>query len=200
MHEVPFEEMNRAFTVAFYGLPYDRTMVLTTVHMNLPLKSDLTSTTPDMSISFTSRRGSHRTALTPFIGECAFSQDEEKLFHKLISEVAAHPEVALVVVVIIKEGSPYRSPALHSPAWETLCKDAKCLPFNDFVAKMEGSEDYTLSRPVVVAGHSWCKIASIEYRVWVRADGDKPIDLKNNVVTGVRFQNIFHYVALTKFY
>src|SRR5258708_6619154 len=125
IHEVPFQEMNRAFTVAFHDLLYEQDTILATVHMNLSLTSDLASTTPDMSISFMATEGPHRTALIPFIGECAFSQDEGELFQKLISEVAAHPEVVLVVVVIIKEESPYRSPAPHSPAWETLCKDAE---------------------------------------------------------------------------
>ncbi|KAJ8580117.1 hypothetical protein M405DRAFT_869715 [Rhizopogon salebrosus TDB-379] len=75
IHEVPFDEMNKAFTVAFYMLPYDQDMILTTVHMNLSLKSDLTSATPDMSISFTATEGPRRAALIPFIGECAFPQD-----------------------------------------------------------------------------------------------------------------------------
>src|SRR5882757_3127978 len=201
MHEVPFQEMGRAFTMAFHDLLYEQDTILATEHMNLSLTSGLTSTTPDMSISFTATEGPHRTALIPFFGECAFSQDEEELFQKLISEVAEHPEVVLVVVVIIKEESPYRSPAPHSPAWETLCKDVEYLSFDRFVAKIEGSQDRVLSRPAVVAGHTWCKIASIEYKVWVKADGDEPIDLVNhNAVTGVCFQNIFHYIALTKFY
>ncbi|OAX30826.1 hypothetical protein K503DRAFT_806674 [Rhizopogon vinicolor AM-OR11-026] len=157
MHEVPFQEMDRAFTMAFHDLLYEQDTILAT--------------------------------------------DEEELFQKLISEVAKHPEVVLVVVVIIKEESPYRSPAPHSPPWETLCKDAEYLSFDHFVAKIEGSQDRVLSRPAVVAGHTWCKIASIEYKVWVKADGDEPIDLVNHdAVTGVHFQNIFHYIALTKFY
>jgi len=201
IHEVPFDEMNKAFTVAFYMLPYDQDMILTTVHMNLSLKSDLTSATPDMSISFTATEGPRRAARIPFIGECAFSQDEGKLIQKLMSEVAAHPEVVLVVVVIIREESPYRSPAPYSLAWETLCKDLESSSFNDFIAKIEGSEERTLSRPVVVAGHMWCKIASIEYRVWVRADGDEPIDLEKHdaehMATGVSSQCIFRCLALT---
>ncbi|KAG1902853.1 uncharacterized protein F5891DRAFT_1185995 [Suillus fuscotomentosus] len=180
VHEVPFDEMNKAFTMAFYGLPYDQDIILTTVHMNLSLKSGLTSITPDMSISFTATEGPHQTALIPFIGECTFSQDEDKLFQKLISEVAAHLEVVLVVMVIIKEEHPYHSPAPHSPAWETLRKDAEYLSFDDFVTKIEGSHDHMLSHPVVVAGHMWCKIAFIEYQVWVRADRDEPIDLENH--------------------
>lgn len=191
MHEVPFEEMSKAFTVAFYTLPYDQDVIRTTVHMNLSLKSDFMSATPDMSISFTTMEGPSRAALVPFIGECAFSQDEGKLIQKLKSEVAAHPEVVLVVAVIIREESPYRSPAPYSPTWETLCKGPPS-SFNDFMADIEGSKERTLSRPIVVAGHTWCKVASVEYRVWVRRDKDEPIDVEKHdaehMVTGVSSQ------------
>lgn len=134
VHEAPFTEMNRAFNVAFYQLPYDQDAIIATVNMNLSLNTEFTSATPDMSITFTITKGPPKPALVPFIGECAFSQHKDQLLVKLKSEIAAHPEVVLVATVIIEEASPYRSPVLCSAAWETLSKDAEPLSFIDFMA------------------------------------------------------------------
>lgn len=35
-------------------------------------------------------------------------------------------------------------------------------------------------KPVMIAGHTWCHIGTVEYQVWIKNDGDEKINLDDN--------------------
>ncbi|KAG2032811.1 hypothetical protein BDR03DRAFT_1094754 [Suillus americanus] len=51
------------------------------------------------------------------IGECAFGQDTDSVLRKLKYEIAGHPEVLMVIMIVIDEHQPHRSPGLAGHTW-----------------------------------------------------------------------------------
>jgi len=43
----------------------------------------------------------------------------------------------------------------------------------------DAGQPLRLGSPIMVGGHTWCHISSVNYYVWVRQPGDGPIDLDN---------------------
>lgn len=74
------------------------------------------STIPDMAIQIATSRGYGGHREVPVIGECAFVQDTDSVLRKIKYEIAGHPEIMMVIMVVIDEHQPYRSPERASEA------------------------------------------------------------------------------------
>lgn len=166
-------------------MPYDDDLIRPSVEMNLPLKSrsgDFNAI-PDIAILLARQSGLRLNSEIVFLGECAFSQNEEILLKKLQLEVDAHPEITVVVMIIITEASAYHSPKNNSLAYQTFRRHPECSTLQEFLGMMEATDnDSEWLGPVTVAGHAWCRISNIDYYVWVKDSGEEKItiDLEGN--------------------
>ncbi|KIM68543.1 hypothetical protein SCLCIDRAFT_7202 [Scleroderma citrinum Foug A] len=70
----------------------------------------------DMVLTVTSMRGPKVIQIL-FLIECAFSQGE-KVFDQVKKEIAAHPELRLVIIILIMEVPKYQSPQKGSETWK----------------------------------------------------------------------------------
>jgi len=93
---------------------------------------------------------------------------------KLQLEVDAHPEILLVMMIVITEAHQFHSPKEDSTAWEMFCRQQELACFKDFVDMMQTTnKDGQWLGPVTVGNHSWCHIANIDYYAWVKDGKDK---------------------------
>ncbi|KAF9234297.1 hypothetical protein BU15DRAFT_79184 [Melanogaster broomeanus] len=169
IHEAPLEDLNIALTSTFPGLPYPRKAVRLTVALNFPIKTTKLTATPNAVIAMTSTRGPKKLRL-PFIAECAFSQTCDSVFTKVKHEITAHPEVVMVLIVVINEVPLYAAPRDHSVAWERFKCDILPLELDAFIAACDEISEDVLKGPIVAAGHTWCNINSVDYYVWLKEE------------------------------
>ncbi|KAG1729501.1 uncharacterized protein EDB91DRAFT_1159392 [Suillus paluster] len=113
-HEAPFDHLGSGFRYFLLDFKHDDNPVYITVSMNYGLRSATVSAVPDMIIHV--QKGVIIGGKSLCIGECAFSQDTDPVLLKLKYEVAAHPEVVMVIMVVIDEHHPYHSPERGSEA------------------------------------------------------------------------------------
>ncbi|KAG2032813.1 hypothetical protein BDR03DRAFT_739343 [Suillus americanus] len=132
------------------------------------------SAVPDLSIKMNVMTKDNRIHEVLVIGECAFAQDTDSVLRKLKYEIAGHPEVLMVIMIVIDEHQPYRSSGRMSEAWQMLRKETSTLSHSSFNS-LQGAAMQSLDQPVVVAGHTWCHLGSVRFHVWVR--GDEPINI-----------------------
>ncbi|KAG2068485.1 hypothetical protein BDR04DRAFT_1119694 [Suillus decipiens] len=97
------------------------------------------------------------------IMECAFAQDADSVLWKIKYEIARHPEILMVILIIIDEHQPYCSPACNAASY---------------------------GEPIVITNHTWCHLGSVQFhvRIW----GDEPINVNidNKLLAhGTLFQN-----------
>ncbi|KAG1836679.1 hypothetical protein C8R48DRAFT_838793 [Suillus tomentosus] len=136
------------------------------------------SAVPDLSVEMNVVTGNKWIQKVLVVGECSFAQDTNSVLRKLKYEIASRPEVLMVIMVVIEEHQPYRSPGRMSEAWQMLLQDN--LSRSSFLS-LQGVEAQSLDQPVVVAGHTWCHLASVRFHVWVRGDEPINIDVDNEL-------------------
>ncbi|KAI6000254.1 hypothetical protein EDC04DRAFT_2612075 [Pisolithus marmoratus] len=112
-----------------------------------------------------------------------------------VKEVAACPEIVLIIMILIKEAQDYHSPVEGSVAWSQLSnqnwldKDSflrlrhSNVNSNESDSHLQG-EHLTL-KLVMVAKHCWCNIASIKYHVWVKSSSIEKIYINEHQMTSV---------------
>ncbi|KAG2340787.1 hypothetical protein BDR05DRAFT_1032515 [Suillus weaverae] len=153
IHEAPFNHLSSIFGLFLHGFRvHDDNPVLTTISMNFQLPS--TYAIPDMAIEMAAATENHWSHEVIVIGECAFAQDTDSVRRKIKHEIAGHPNILMVILVVIDEHQPYRSPGrskVRSP-----------------------------DQPIVIAGHTWCHLASVRFHVWVRGNEPINIDVDNS--------------------
>jgi len=175
-HEAPLNELNRALVPLLERLPYDRAWILPSVELNTSLRSstgDL-NVTPDITIILTRQSRKRANPQVVYLGECAFSQGEKVLVKKLQLEVDAHPEILLVMMIVITEAHQFHSPKEDSTAWEMFRRQPELACFEDFVDMMQTTDKDSQSLGLVTVGnHSWCRIANVDYYAWVKDGKDK---------------------------
>jgi len=210
-HEVPLTDLKEAISPAMQQLPIDRHLLRVTLESNFTFKSSQTgfSATPDLSLVLMPliRRGQgHKDFQVLALVECAFSQDEVALKEKLRKELATRPETVLVIMILINEHQDYRSPKEGSAAWNLFSQEEECRDIDSFFCLEQsdtnsiqsssnlGEERFQL-KPVVIAGHEWCHMMSVEYRVWVKDDATDIINIdKDKMTCGVG--DVFHHWQL----
>jgi hypothetical protein len=174
---MPLSDVRDYFITAVQSLPYSKSTLRARVEMNHPLQSledDAFSGTPDLSLLLSAVEQSS-SALVPILAECAFTQDRNDLWKKLQNEIKVHPELVIVLVIMITEKPEYHSPPDESNAWNLFVKEDRCRTCGHFLELQKG--DFVGGEPpsirVEVAGHTWCNITSAECFVWVKDDRGK---------------------------
>ncbi|KAG2035108.1 hypothetical protein BDR03DRAFT_963237 [Suillus americanus] len=171
IHEAPLEHLSSIFSTVLHGFVHDDNPVLTMISMNSQLSA---SAIPDMAIrmdAVTENYWSHEVLV---VGECAFAQDKDSVLRKIKFEIAGHPEVLMVILVVIDEHQPYRSPERMSEAWQMLCQETSPRSLSSFHS-LQGDAVRSHDQPIMIAGHTWCHLASVRFHVWVQ--GSEPINI-----------------------
>lgn len=190
IHEMALTDLRDDLNGTVQSLNYDKYKVRAKVEMNLPFRSgqDGFTATPDLSLFLVSLTPLRVPPQIPILVECAFSQDRAALWKKLMREVHARPEVALVMAVIMTEKRHYHSPKEGSTAWNLFSKEAECRDSTDFLS-LENPPDSATSTESIhieVAGHVWCNVTKAEYYVWVKDGADEiDIDCEDTMAYGV---------------
>ncbi|KAI6036206.1 hypothetical protein BKA83DRAFT_4120084 [Pisolithus microcarpus] len=171
IHEAPISEFNSILS-CFQQVSYPRNIVHIQVSMNSDMEEEFISAIPDLALVISSVKG-NKIQHFPLIVECTFSQPHQKVFEKVAMLIAAHPEVLMVVIVLINESPRYQSPSEKSLAWKTFASHQDSLGLTDFTSlcdvdsgDVDVDEDFMV--PLVVAGHTWCHISSVDYYVWLK--------------------------------
>ncbi|KIJ59149.1 hypothetical protein HYDPIDRAFT_170938 [Hydnomerulius pinastri MD-312] len=177
-HEAPLTDLREIISPAMRLLPFDKCKVRALVEMNSPFQSPESgfSATSDLSLVLMSLLGSGNREIL-ILAECAFSQDEQSLRDKVKKELAAHPKVVLFFMIIVSEVEEYHGPKEGTDAWNYFADEARCRDAQSFLSLQEQPLASGAAR-VMVAGHNWCNISSVDYYVWVKQD-DKQIDIDN---------------------
>ncbi|KIJ18149.1 hypothetical protein PAXINDRAFT_9234 [Paxillus involutus ATCC 200175] len=171
-HEAPMHALRDAIT-SMFPPPYPVQFVELSVAPQYRIRSAKLTAVPDMVVAMTSRRPTK--ARLPFIAECAFSQTRDSVFTKLRTEIAAHPEVVMVLIFMVHEEHD-APPEVHSGAWEKFRGDASPLSLEAFIAACDDMED-VFEGSVTAADHTWCDISSVDYYVWLRKEAAVPINI-----------------------
>jgi hypothetical protein len=186
IHEAPFTKLKDSIASTLKCLPYDHELLCPDVNMNLALEIAKASVTPDISITVMKAKGLLNELLIPLIGECACSESVAHALRKMKKTIRAHPEVAVAILAIVREAKPYACPKKDSITSTTLLTSETPMPRSEFV-----TEEFPPCEPVVIAGHSWCHLSSVEYIVWIKPDEEAQIDFDNHdeeyMARGVRF-------------
>ncbi|KAG2032808.1 hypothetical protein BDR03DRAFT_1014939 [Suillus americanus] len=162
MHEAPFNHLGSIFSRFLHGFcPSDHSM--------------------DVVVK---NHWSHEVLV---IGECAFAQDTDSVFRKIKYEIASHPDVLMVLLVVVDEHQPYQSPGRMSEAWQEILTGS-CPSFRLPQSRQAAAQ--SLEKPTVFAGHTWCHLASVRFHVWVRGDESINVDVDNELLArGALFPN-----------
>lgn len=161
-------------------LPLNPRFISVDVGMNYPLDSPdgSFSAIPDIALLLNRQSGKRVGSEVAFLGECAFSQDQDALELKLQNEIDAYPNVLMAMMIIIQEDG-YCSPKEGSQAWEYFLSKQETYSYEPFMDLMTVTEeDSRFLGPVTVASHPWSRIFAVDYYVWVK-DGDEKIDIKD---------------------
>ncbi|KIK19730.1 hypothetical protein PISMIDRAFT_30205 [Pisolithus microcarpus 441] len=171
IHEAPISEFNSVLS-HFQQVSYPCNIVHIQVSMNSDMEEEFISAIPDLALVISSIKG-NKIQRFPLIVECAFSQPHQKVFEKVTMLIAARPEVLMVVIVLINESPHYQSPFKKSLAWKTFANHQDSLDLTDFTSLCDvDSGDVDVGKdfmvPIVIAGHTWCCISSVDYYVWLK--------------------------------
>ncbi|KAG1820636.1 hypothetical protein EV424DRAFT_1615238 [Suillus variegatus] len=181
LHEAAFDYLKCHLTLAIAQLPYDPELVETTISMNYPLKIGGSKiVNPDMTITISAVDDAPSVVLVPAIGECAFSQNRDKVFKRMEDEIEAHPDAVLAIIVLVREGIHYTCPNADSIASKELRNredDPQSLTLDEFISQRTTPRSF--DTPIRVGEHDWCHIQSVEYFVWVKGDHQDRINVRN---------------------
>jgi hypothetical protein len=142
------------------------------------MNSPLSFAVPDMVIQMHAATDNYWSHDVLVFVECAFAQDTGSVLRKIKYEIAVHPEVLMVILVVIDEDQRYRSPERTSEAWRMLRQEISPHSESSFYSLQEDTHQ-SHDKPIVIAGHTWCHLASARFHIWLR--GDEPINLDIDV-------------------
>jgi hypothetical protein len=174
IHKAPFDCLKLTLGLSIEALPYDHDTIFPMIHMNSSLSVERKTVTPDICIMVTVAEGPTKVMLVPFLRESAFSEDKHHAVCKIKKTIAAHPEIRVAVLALIRKAQPYRRPEKGSLALATFHKDSMPLSLDLFITKC-----FPPCTSITVADHNWCHISSVEYFIWVWGDDELTINIDN---------------------
>ncbi|KAG1889935.1 hypothetical protein F4604DRAFT_1673454 [Suillus subluteus] len=158
IHEVPFTKLKDSFASTLKLFPYNHKIICLDVNMNLALKIQGKSVTPDISITMMKAKGLLNKLLVLLIGECTCSDTVANALRRMRRTIKAHPKVAMAILAVVREVKVYECPQEGSVASETLSTSETPMLLDQFI-----TEEFSLGEPVQITGHDWCHLRSVEY-------------------------------------
>ena len=144
---------------------------------------------PDGLIKIWSERNA--TARRILLMEAAFSQTNNKVMNKLHHYVHNEPDLLLACKIVFKQVGRYRSP--HRRSARRL-QELRLMTESEWNSRVG---DVEFAR-VVVGGHKWFAVSSVEIHVWICWPGDLEVDLDHSDGNyyGVRVCRHLHYILV----
>ncbi|KAI5990937.1 hypothetical protein EDD15DRAFT_2369305 [Pisolithus albus] len=125
---------------------------------------------PDLSVMISTKGGMFERPV--WLMECAFSQSDCDVMHKLDAYVRDIPDLLVVGKILITQAERYASPGSNGSV-------AQQLRSSDIMTREEWLHNHSVDdfHQVVVDGHTWFSLSSVEIHVWTRQAGGSPIEL-----------------------
>ncbi|KAG1906358.1 uncharacterized protein F5891DRAFT_1244629 [Suillus fuscotomentosus] len=156
IHEVPFLHLDSIFRHFMYDLEHCDSGYSVDITVSRVLTLISASAVPDLSVEMNVVTWNKWIQKVLVVGECSFAQDTDSVLRKIKYEITSRPEVLMVIMVDNLSRSSFLS--------------------------LQGVAAQSLDQPVVVAGHTWCHLASVQFHVWVRGDEPINIDVDNELL------------------
>ena len=122
-------------------------------------------------------------------------QSDQNVTEKLRAYVLDAPDILVICKILIKQGDRYCSPGAKPSVAKGL-RSSHLLTWAEFCSVNAG--DFT---QMVVDGHTWLSLSSVEIHVWVCQPGNSDINLDrldgNSHTVGVCHLISYLYVYLT---
>ncbi|KAI6021932.1 hypothetical protein EDC04DRAFT_2607107 [Pisolithus marmoratus] len=184
LHEAPLDKLKTVLEKRLDCLPScpGQSMVCTNVHMNCSIRFDNSEFIPDMLLSLRDiSKRMNKPSMFLLVGECAFSQNEAVLHDKLKKLIVELPNLVAVMMIVIWEDTPFSSPQKKSTTWEYFKSHGRLLSQKEFLdLHADLNEPIHLGKSIIVGGHIWCHLATVEYFIWMREVGGNLIDIDNS--------------------
>ncbi|KAL4069360.1 hypothetical protein J3A83DRAFT_4250782 [Scleroderma citrinum] len=123
-------------------------------------------------------------------GEEGIRVPDRDVMRKLKAYVCDHPDLLVVGKILMKQTTRYRSPGLKASV-------ARQLRSSELMTHGKWSNNYGNNQEfaeIVVDGHTWFSLSSVEIHVWVRQHGDPKVDLNcpdgNGYASGTLFPTV----------
>ncbi|KIM63807.1 hypothetical protein SCLCIDRAFT_23975 [Scleroderma citrinum Foug A] len=110
------------------------------------------------------------TAQRILLMEAVFSQTDDQVMNKLRDYVHNEPDLLLACKIVFKQVSHYHSPRRRTARQLQASRVMMESKWNSSV----GDAEFTR---VVVGGHKWFAVSSVQIHVWIRQPGDSDINL-----------------------
>lgn len=172
------------------NLPVPRTTVACRTHFNNYLRGDSIYSTPDLCIQMQSSASFFSRPL--WIMESAFAQPDADVMRKLHAYVSDNPDLLVVGKVTLSQARPYRNPDSKG----SVAKELRSLELLSKEEWRDRQGDPDMLSQVVVDGHTWFSLSSVEIHVWIRRPGDTRIILDCQESDGYAFGTLYPTVHL----
>ncbi|KAI6132691.1 hypothetical protein EDD17DRAFT_981447 [Pisolithus thermaeus] len=194
-HESVLSILMEDLCAVLVNLPVPRKILACRTLANNYLNGDSIYAIPDLCIQMESS-----TSVWPrplWIMESAFAQPDADVMRKLHAYVSDEPNLLVVGKITLNQATPYRSPGSKGSI-------AKELRSSELLTKEEWGDrlgDLDAISQVVVDGHTWFSLSSVEIHLWVRQPGDTRIVLDRQEGDGYALGTLyptFHLDGINK--
>ncbi|KAI6010230.1 hypothetical protein EDC04DRAFT_2610296 [Pisolithus marmoratus] len=91
------------------------------------------------------------------------------------------PDLVAVMMIVIWEDIPFSLSQKKSTTWEYFKSCGRLLSQKEFLDLCADlNELIHLSKSIIIGGHIWCHLATVEYFIWVREVRGNPINIDNS--------------------
>ncbi|KAI5981789.1 hypothetical protein EDC04DRAFT_2916242 [Pisolithus marmoratus] len=184
-HESVLSVLADDLCVTLHNLPVPMKTLECRAYRNSYLNGDSIRGIPDLCIQMRSRASPMPRRL--WIMECAFAQPDADVMRKLQAYVSDYPDLLVVGKIILNQAMSYRSPRSNGSIAKEL-RSSELLTADEWGDRL-GDQD-TFSQ-VVVDGHTWFSLSSVEIHIWIRQPGDTGIVLDRREGEGYAFGTVY---------
>ncbi|KAI6015726.1 hypothetical protein BKA83DRAFT_4498396 [Pisolithus microcarpus] len=125
--------------------------------------------------------------------ECTFTQTDRDVMRKLHAYVDDNPTLLVVCKILLKQATPYRSPGSNGSIAKEL-RSSRLLTPVEWRRRLGDVNDIT---QVIVDGHTWFSLSSVEIHLWMRRPGDSKLDIDLQEGDGYAFGTLYPTVNLS---
>jgi len=173
-HECILITLNKDLSIILATIPIPPDIACCQVGPNTGHRGDSICGVPDLTVKMLSQRlESHRLSRTIWVVECAFSQSDADVMHKLRAYTCDHPHLLVVFKIVIKQSAQWSSPGSTKSIVKNL-RSSKLMTEEEWPGIYGDAKKYA---EVVVDNYSWFSLSSVELHFWIRKPGATKIDL-----------------------
>ncbi|KAI5985347.1 hypothetical protein EDD15DRAFT_2302764 [Pisolithus albus] len=172
------------------SLPVPRTTLACRTQGNNYLRGDSICGIPDLCIQMHSSASLKPRPL--WIMESAFTQPDGDVMRKLHAYASDKPDLLVVGKIVLNQARPYHNPGSKGAIAREL-RSSELLTIDEWTDR---AGDLDVLSQVVVDGHTWFSLSSVEIHVWVRQPNDTRIVLDRREGDGYAFGTLYPTVDI----